>query len=57
MNTIVEILMKRDGLTQKEAEDRLTEAREAFDPVHDDPDEFLLEEFGLEPDYICDLLF
>ena len=56
-NGIVEVLMNRDGMTRKEAQERLDEVREWFDPSSDDPDEVLMEEFGLEPDYIFDLLW
>ena len=55
-NEIVKVLMKRDGMTKKEAEKMLLDAREAFDPGLDDPEEVLAYEFGLEPDYIFDFL-
>lgn len=55
MNEIIQILMKRDGLTLAEAAQSVKEAREL---VADgaNPEEVLEEEFGLEPDYILDLL-
>ena len=55
MNAIVKILMERDGYTQEEAESALKEARNR---VYDgeDPEDVLLDEFSLEPDYIYDLL-
>lgn len=55
-NEIVEVLMRRDGMTRKEAEAELKRVREEFDPLTDDPEEVLAYEFGLEPDYIFDLL-
>ncbi len=57
MNQIVEVLMKRDGLTRREAEKVLRRVKEGFNPQTDDPEEVLAYEFGLEPDYIFDLLF
>jgi hypothetical protein len=47
--------MRRDGLTSDEADDMIEEARERI-YSGDDPEEILLEEFGLEPDYVFDLL-
>lgn len=55
-NQIVEVLMHRDGLTRSEAEAELRRVRAEFDPYSDDPEEVLAYEFGLEPDYIFDLL-
>ena len=55
-NQIVEILIRRDGMTRREAERELLRVREEFDPVTDDPEETLAYEFGLEPDYIFDLI-
>ncbi len=54
MNAIVNVLMKRDGMTKKEAEQELAEAREEFDTTCDDFEDFMAERFGLEPDYIFD---
>lgn len=52
--TIVQILMRRDGMTQDEAEEALNEAKcEVMSGA--DPEEVLLEYFGLEPDYIFEL--
>ena len=56
MNRIIEILMRRDGLSLAEARQRLSEAREEFNPLCDDPDDFLLDRFGLEPDYFLDFI-
>jgi hypothetical protein len=55
MTTVEKILIRRDNYTVEEARRALKEARAR---VHDgeDPEEILLEEFGLEPDYIFDLL-
>lgn len=55
MNTLTSILMNRDGLTEDEAIEQVNEAR---DRVLDgeNPEEILYDEFGLEPDYVFDLL-
>jgi hypothetical protein len=55
MYSIKSVLMRRDGLTSDEADDMIEEARERI-YSGDDPEEILLEEFGLEPDYVFDLL-
>lgn len=56
MNEIVRILMQRDGMSRADAEAELERVRAEFDPTCDDPEEVLAYEFGLEPDYIFDLL-
>lgn len=55
MNKIVEILMKRDGMSESEAALMLENARQEF---YDggDPEEILEYDFGLEPDYVFDLM-
>jgi len=55
MQSLKQVLMSRDGLTEDEAEEFINEARERI-YSGDDPEEILLEEFGLEPDYVFDLL-
>ena len=50
-----EVLMRRDGLTRCEANEAIAEAKERV-LAGEDPEEVLAEEFGLEPDYIYDLL-
>ena len=61
MNRVVEILMNRDGLTEKQAMRRVAEtaeeiqnalAYEAFEAVED----IVADELGLEMDYIEDIL-
>lgn len=54
-NEIVNVLMRRDGLSLEEAYKQLNDARERL-ADDDDPEEILYEEFGLEPDYLFDLL-
>jgi hypothetical protein len=53
--SIVKVLMRRDGLSRKEAVERVFDARAMVREGHD-PEEVLREEFGLEPDYMFDLL-
>lgn len=55
MSDLLKILMQRDGLSQIEAEDLIKEARRRV-AQGDDPEELLYDEFGLEPDYVWDLL-
>jgi len=52
MNELVEVLMARENMTRKEVLDWIHEATEDMS----DPERLLEEEFGLEPDYIFDLL-
>ena len=55
MNPIVRILMERDGLAHNEANELLAECVTHVE-CGEDPEEILLEELGLEPDYLFDLL-
>ena len=55
MASIRQILMQRDGLTSLEADNLVRDARvRVFNG--DNPEEILFEEFGLEPDYIFELI-
>lgn len=54
-DNIVDILVQRDGMSRREAEEMLEEAKEAV-REGDDPEEVLLDWFGLEPDYVFQLL-
>lgn len=56
-NAIIEILMKRDGMTREQAHEQVMEAREAmYDYIesgdYESAEEVLTDLFGLEPDYI-----
>ena len=56
---VVEILMRRDGLSRTEAQEQFNEVREMiqecnFDPV--ETEDILIEELGLEMDYIFEFL-
>jgi len=55
METLKDILMRRDGLSAAEAQDLIDEARERV-LEGEDPEEILLDDFGLEPDYLWELL-
>lgn len=52
---IVPTLMRRDGISQADAEALVEDAR-ARVMAGEDPEEILLEDFGLEPDFIFDLI-
>lgn len=56
MNTIINILMRRDGVSREEAKEMYLECRsELMDAIAGtnclDPEEVLASELGLEPDY------
>ena len=53
--TIKQILMRRDGMSAKDAQDLIDEAKQAVVEGMD-PEEACEEFFGLEPDYIWELL-
>jgi hypothetical protein len=61
MKTIKEVLIKRDGVTEKEAESLIEDAREALNNYLSEGDiagaeEICAEYFGLESDYLFDLI-
>jgi hypothetical protein len=59
MKTIKEILMERDGMSASEADEIIAEAKEELmERIADGdmPDDICQEFFGLEPDYITDLM-
>jgi hypothetical protein len=55
METLMEVLMRRDGMSFAEARAAIEEARQRV-AEGDDPEEVLEEDFGLEPDYVLELL-
>ena len=55
MYSIKSVLMRRDGLTPDEADDMIEEARQLV-AEGENPESVLRVEFGLEPDYVFDLL-
>ena len=59
MSSIKKILMDRDGMTEAEAEDLIEQAREDMMERLGEgemPDDICEEWFGLEPDYIMELI-
>lgn len=55
METLKQVLMRRDGMTASEAQAAIEEAAMLVSEGGD-PEEVLESEFGLEPDYIYDLI-
>lgn len=55
-NEIVRVLMERDGCSREDALDLLNDARERV-LDGENPEDILMDDFGLEPDYIFDLLW
>lgn len=55
VESIKQILMRRDGMSADEAEELIQEAREAV-VEGQDPEEVCRDYFSLEPDYIWELL-
>ena len=53
--SIKKVLMERDGISAEEAEEMIEELRERV-LEGEDAEELLLEELGLEPDYVDELL-
>ena len=56
------ILRRRDGLTEEEAENVFSEAKERvlnaiLGITHEDPEDAFMDEMGLEMDYIDMMLF
>jgi hypothetical protein len=59
MNSLKKILMERDGLTEEQAQEQINNAREELMNRLGNgemPFDFCEEEFGLEPDYLEDIL-
>lgn len=54
-NELLKILIKRDGMSEAEAKELIEEAKKEVSEGSD-PEEVLADYFGLEPDYIFDLL-
>ena len=55
MESLKQVLMRRDELTESEADALIEEAKLEV-AAGRDPEEVLYEDFGLEPDYVFDLL-
>ena len=54
METLKEVLMRRDEMTSKEADEEIKEMRARF--MDGENPEDILYEIGLEPDYIFDII-
>lgn len=62
MESIVSILMRRDGMSKKEAKDLVAETRSMMLDEIDlgnymEAEEIFMSELGLEPDYMMELFF
>ena len=58
-NKVVDILMKRDDMSCTEAQERFNEVRDMIQECNFDPfetEDILIEELGLEMDYIFEFL-
>lgn len=61
METIKEVLMRRDNMSESEADELIEEATEAVKEYLDEGDTYAAYEvcneyFGLEPDYLMELI-
>ena len=57
MNSVVKILMERDGMTEQEATDLVRKTKEVLmNSQYYDGADIIMENLGLEPDYIMDIL-
>lgn len=57
MNPVVKILMKRDGMTEQEAIDLVRGTKEELmDSPYSDGVDIIMNNLGLAPDYIMDIL-
>ena len=59
MNRVVEILINRDGITQQEAEDMISDVKRQMEECNYDPaecEDIFMSELGLEMDYLMDII-
>lgn len=59
MNDIIDVLINRDGFTREEAINEIKFAKEEIMNAilnGQDPEDILIEQLGLEPDYLSNLL-
>lgn len=59
MNSLKKVLIERDGLTEEQADEQIADAKEELMNRLGNgemPFDFCEEEFGLEPDYLYDLI-
>ena len=60
MNNVVAILMKRDGMSRAEAVALVAEVRGMIEDAggdYDEAEQIMIDELGLEMDYIMDILW
>ena len=50
------VLMRRDEMTAEDVDEWIRAAQQAVLEDGEDPEDILQDEFGLEPDYVLDLL-
>lgn len=55
METLKQVLMRRDGMSAEDADCAISDAADEV-LAGADPEEVLADSFGLEPDYVFDLL-
>ena len=55
LETLKQILMRRDGMSAAQAQEMIDEAKQSV-RMGADPEELLHDDFGLEPDYLWELL-
>lgn len=55
MNHLRDVLIERDRMTEEEANAAIAEARREV-RAGADPDDVLQDTFGLEPDYVFDII-
>lgn len=53
--TLLQILMRRDDMSEEEASATIADLRERVS-LGENPEELLFDELGLEPDYIFELI-
>ena len=62
METIKEVLMRRDNETDESAQERINEAQDEINFIIDeggnlqDLEDVVMDYFGLEPDYLMELM-
>lgn len=55
--SVIKVLIGRDGMSRLEAEQVVRNIRKRVLIDGENPEEILLNELGLEPDYIFDLIY
>ena len=57
MNRVVEILMRRDDMGEEEANALVDDVRDMITDDSNCAEDIMMEELGLEMDYILDILY